>query len=381
MDLKGQPAVDQPLRVAVLQLAHRYAVDRELHPAAIRDHRVVVPLPRLDHAEQSGRVAHGADNLSLALIVDQDLLAALRQHVAKQVLHDHAGPAARGVEVGLSPDERIAAGLAGPPLLGVVVDSRVAPFQPELEPQLEVFDLVFPNQEIVLLQLAGDRPAGNRPILDRPDRAVAVPAVQRLAVEQRDEAGLHPGDGLRSGDVAMNRPVRAGRDRGLQIAGRKLDCIQIELEHLRVRVNTGHVAERGVEDPPLPVRLDPSQGEIAVLAVDPASAHVGPRGVQRQEHAQLGAVVGRPVLVDLIGNPKILAAEGRDQRIAWLLHRYANLFGPRMPGERTAKDLFELGPLAVGGDGVMDADNAAAVLQKISEALAENHFDLLGIRA
>ena len=132
---------------------------------------------------------------------------------------------------------------------------------------------------------------------------------------------------------------------------------------------------------PLPYGFTQVKGKVVVLAIDPAHAHVGPRRVQRHQHAQLRAVVGRPVLVDLIGDAEVLPAEGRHQRMPRLLHRDADLLGPRVPRERRAEQFLELRPVPVGGDGEMKAHDPAAVFEEIQEALAEDLFHRLRVGA
>lgn len=64
--------------------------------------------------------------------------------------------------------------------------------------------------------------------------------------------------------------------------------------------------------------------------------------------------------------------------MAGLFHRDADLLGPRVPGEGAAEDLFELGPMPVRRDRIMDADHAAASGEELDEALAEGRLDLFG---
>ena len=67
-------------------------------------------------------------------------------------------------------------------------------------------------------------------VLYAPDRAVALPAVQRLAVKEGDEPRPHPRTGPCARDVRMSRTTGAWFGRSRQVAGRELNRIQVELQ-------------------------------------------------------------------------------------------------------------------------------------------------------
>src|SRR5262245_35235451 len=73
-----------------------------------------------------------------------------------------------------------------------VLDPAVGAVQAELDLQLEVADLLAPpDQEAVQLHhLLGRGLAHDLAVLDAPEGRVAVPPVQRLAVEDRNKAGV-----------------------------------------------------------------------------------------------------------------------------------------------------------------------------------------------
>ena len=178
-------------RVLVGHFAHHPPVDLLDHVISPGDDVVLVPVLLLDDGGQLLRVARLADDLGLVVGADHGFLAAVGQHaaVALPVVGPREGIA--GVHVGLvSADDPLA------PLLRLlptaVLDPGVAADHAELHFQLEVVRLALaPDEERVALGRVLPRGlAGDGAVFDPPELRVAVPAVQRLAVEDRLEAGV-----------------------------------------------------------------------------------------------------------------------------------------------------------------------------------------------
>ena len=180
------------------------------------------------------------------------------------------------------------------------------------------------------------QPARSRPLnrLTKPGRpgAGSVPGTWRAGRSGR-------GRGRRLRDRRWRTGWRPDRTRSTR--GSQNNSVRWPKEVLKTR--------------PLPVGLHPGQGEIVVLPVDPLHAHVGARRIEREQHAQPATVVGRTVFVDLVGEPEVLSAKGRHQRMSRLFDRHADLLVPGMPGELRPEQLLELRPVRVGRDGKMDA--------------------------
>ena len=376
VDLQAEPAAGQVFWIAVIQLAHRYAVDGQSGLAAFDPDGVVVPVVGLDHFQQPGGRAEFARDALGAVGLDEHLLTALGQDFPQRVFHDDAGPAAGGVEVGLGADQGLALGLAGGALARAIIDAGIAALEFEFQAQLEVLDLVLPDKEVVLGDPDGlGSVAGNGAVLDGPEARVAVPTGQVVAVEQVHKTRRQAGGWLGAGDVP-GRAVVARRGGGIQVSHRKLDGVGVELEHACVPEQLGAVAERGVEDAALTEGLDPGEGEVVVFAVDPFDPHVGAAWVEREEHAHLAPVIGGAVFVDFVRQPEILAAEGGHEGMGRFFHRDADLFVPGMAGELGPAEFLELRPVGVGGDRVMQKDHSATATNELQQAAPQHRLHL-----
>ena len=180
-------------------------------------------------------IAQRADDLGLVIVADDDLLAARGQDAAVSLLVEDAG--VRGVgasrHVGLvAADDPV-----GRFLDAAILDARVAAADAILEPQLEVVDLALPPDEerVVLGRLLLGGLAGDRAVLDAPELRIAVPAVERLAVEDRLEAFLR-----------LRRDRRTGRERTSNPRANEPNTIEIRfMGSLRLGWGKGKVNTRG----------------------------------------------------------------------------------------------------------------------------------------
>jgi hypothetical protein len=96
-------------------------------------------------------------------------------------------PLAGGIEIGLvAADDPLAHFTAA------VLDAAIAADDAELGTQLEIahFALAIDEERVATRGLLGRRLAGDNALLDAPEFRVAVPAVERLAVEERLKPGL-----------------------------------------------------------------------------------------------------------------------------------------------------------------------------------------------
>lgn len=167
---------------------------------ALAGHLVVVPAAHVDLLLQLGRVAELLDQLGLVVLADHHLLPPQGENSTVAFAVEDAGVLLVRGEVALVSANRPLA-----PFLGLfptpVLHSRVAADQAELETQHEVVEFPLPpDAEFVVGErvfLARD--ARDRTVLDRPPFRVAVPAVERLAVENRLEARLVGGGKRRTG--------------------------------------------------------------------------------------------------------------------------------------------------------------------------------------
>ncbi len=188
MDLQGDDAVLAGHLVFIDQFAHQVPVDLLDDAVSLGGDVVLVPVAVLDELAQFGRVGEAFD-LVLAVLADHYLLAAAGQAAAIVLAVASARVVVGGIHVGLIAED--------PPFLGAfptadlhagVGEARIG--HAELDLQLEVARLAAPPDEkrVVGRGILLGRLAGDAAVLDPPEPRIAVPAVQRLAVEQRAEA-------------------------------------------------------------------------------------------------------------------------------------------------------------------------------------------------
>src|SRR6185503_15995745 len=144
----------------------------------------------VDALDQFGRVAD-LEDLALAGLVDGDAFAAGGERLARAVLvPDPAQVGAAHRDVGLvAPDEALVLHGAAELHPGVGLRAEDA----EAEPEVEVADRpALPDDELIGgRQVLGGGFAGDGAVLDREVAHVGrLPALERLAVEDRAEAGL-----------------------------------------------------------------------------------------------------------------------------------------------------------------------------------------------
>ena len=193
VNLQREDAVHLPLlRIVVGHVDHQLAVDLLDEVIAVGDDVVLVPVVLLDGLRQFVGVAELLDDLRLVVRADDGLLAAQGEDAAAALVVEDAGVLVLAVHVGLvAADDPLAdllRLLAAAILHAGVGEARIG--HAELELQLEIGRLAAaPDQKGVALGgILGGGLAGDRAVFDAPELGIAVPALKRLAVEDRLEA-------------------------------------------------------------------------------------------------------------------------------------------------------------------------------------------------
>ena len=107
------------------------------------------------------------------------------------------------------------------------------------------------------------------------------------------------------------------------------------------------MAKGRVEHPTFAPAFHPGEGEIVIFAVNPLHAHVGSGWVQREQHPQLGPVVRRPILVNLIGQSEFLSLKCRHEGILRRFDRDPDLLIPRMSDDVAPTNSLNSGQCAL----------------------------------
>ena len=194
VQLQAQQSIPRPaLRVVVHQEARHVAVD-ELHDdVAARDDVNLVPVAVPDERLQHGRVAQRREQLQLAVCGDTHDLTRSREKAAAPLFIDLARVGVGRVDVRLIAPHHPAAGVGQERAaeLNAAVAGGVGGADPVLQLQLEVLGrAASPDDECVRLEGPfGGGFAHDRLIGDAPERGIAVPARQRLTIEDRIKPG------------------------------------------------------------------------------------------------------------------------------------------------------------------------------------------------
>ena len=159
---------------------------------AIGDDDVVIPVLFLQRIDDLLLLRRLANDLRLAVVSDLDLLATLCQHAAPSFFIERSRPGPCAIKIGL-------VALDDPLLhfLAAILHAGIAADNLKLQPQLKIADFALSPDEkgVSLRRLLGSGLAGNRAVFDAPEVRVAIPALERLAVEEGRKAGLVFGEG------------------------------------------------------------------------------------------------------------------------------------------------------------------------------------------
>ena len=186
MDLKRENPRERTPRLLVVHQLHRdLAVEFVNEPVSLREDRVFVPLGDVHLHRLALR-----DHPALALGVNHHALAILPEDAAGLFAKEHGVVRRRGVNVALVAADRP---LADPgEFLAAILDAGVVPRLLHLRAQLKVLHhAAAPDEKLIVSQLLRPRRgADDAAILDLPQRRIAIPAGEVLAIEQRFEPRL-----------------------------------------------------------------------------------------------------------------------------------------------------------------------------------------------
>jgi hypothetical protein len=219
VQLEREDAVRRGLRrVEVVERRHRHAVDRERERRTAGDDAIGVPVVDANVLEQLRTVGE-LDRRARAVGVVAQHFAAPRHHAATFLLVDAAGPVRTVLEVGLVAGDLVPADVAAAELqAGIAADEL------ELELDFEVGDFAATPEDPRGLRerVRRGRTTDELAVFDAPIARIAVPAVERLAVEDRSRrlgearrretrAAGGAEEEAQHRRNATKRPARAGR--------------------------------------------------------------------------------------------------------------------------------------------------------------------------
>ena len=229
VELQGDDAVRARDLVFIGQFAHQVPVDRLRDLVPFGDDAILVPVLLLDELGQLLAVGELL-GLRLAVGTDDRLRAALGEDAAEAFAVDDAREVVVAVHVGLV---AVDAPLFAFPTADL--HARVVVHELPLDLQFEVGRLAAaPDQEgVALRRIVLGRFADDRAVFDAPELGIAVPAFERLAVEDRLEAFVG-GRGRR--EARPQRQRQHGDERQGQEPG--------ETFHGRILLNVGGMKVR-----------------------------------------------------------------------------------------------------------------------------------------
>src|SRR5262245_11219625 len=195
VQLEAEQAAELPVLGVVVDDDARDRAVEDLHDrVAAGDDVDLVPVVDLDQRlELVGALLQVADDDRLAALGYVDRLAAHGEETAAALLINLTSPLVGEVDVGLIALHHPLADLGpGRQLNAAQLDAAVGGVHPELDFQLEILRLAAaPDDERVLLdRIGGGALTDDGAVLGLPERRIAVPVLERRAVENRGEAGV-----------------------------------------------------------------------------------------------------------------------------------------------------------------------------------------------